>query len=129
LDDTTRMMDRYREAWARNDWDAATSLWSDGIVHHVSGRHRLAGTFTGKQVFLDHFGAAFAERNGTIEVVEIHGVLTSPDHAVALVRERAVRGDRSLDFDRTVVYHVREGRIVETWSHDFDPYALDEFWG
>jgi predicted ester cyclase len=47
---------------------------------------------------------------------------------VALVVERAVRGDRHLDFNRVVVYHFRDGLIAETWSHDFDPYVLDEFW-
>jgi hypothetical protein len=33
-----------------------------------------------------------------------------------------------LDFDRVNVYHLRGGKIVEIWSYDSDPYALDEFW-
>lgn len=65
---------------------------------------------------------------GTTGVVEVHDILVSDKHAVALVRERAIRGERSLDFNRVVVYHVRNGKIVETWSHDYDPYALDESW-
>jgi ketosteroid isomerase-like protein len=127
-EDITAVMSRYREAWQRNDWDAATAIWSDGVTHHVPGRHRLAGTFHGKQPFLDHYRQMFDELGGTIEVVSIHDVLTSEDHAVALVRERAVRGDRALDFDRVVIYHLEAGQIVETWSYDFDPYALDAFW-
>jgi uncharacterized protein len=122
------VMKRYVEAWERNDWEAATAIWADDVVHHVPGRSRLAGDFAGKQAFLDHYGRVFAELGGTIEVVECHDVLVSEDHAVALVKERAVRGERSLEFNRVVVYHLREGKIAETWSHDYDLYALDEFW-
>jgi uncharacterized protein len=122
------VMERYVEAWERNDWEAATAIWADDVVHHVPGRSRLAGDFFGKQAFLDHYGRVFAELGGTIEVVEFHDVLVSEDHAVALVKERAVRGERSLEFNRVVVYHLHDGKIAETWSHDYDLYALDEFW-
>jgi ketosteroid isomerase-like protein len=123
-----KVMKRYVEAWERNDWEAATAFWADDVVHHVPGRSPLAGDFSGKQTFLDHYGRVFEELGGTIEVVEFHDVLASEDHAVALVKERAVRGQRSLEFNRVVVYHLRGDKIVETWSHDYDLYALDEFW-
>jgi ketosteroid isomerase-like protein len=60
-------------------------------------------------------------------VVEFHDVLLSDEHAVALVIERAVRGERSLEFNRVFVYHLRDGKITKTWSRDYYPYALDEF--
>jgi uncharacterized protein len=124
----SEVMRRYVEAWERNDWEAAIAIWADDVVHHVPGRSRLAGDFVGKQAFLDHYDRIFAELGGTIEVVEFHDVLASAEHAVALVKERAVRGERSLEFNRVVVYHLRGDKITETWSHDYDPYALDEFW-
>ncbi len=127
-EENAALMAAYRLAWVRNNWDEATSMWSEDVVHHVPGRHRLAGSFRGKQAFLDHYGQVFEQLEGTIEVVDFHDVLTSDEHAVTLVRERAVRGERTLEFDRVVVYHLEEGRIVETWSYDFDPYALDAFW-
>ena len=122
------IMRQYADAWLRNDWDAAIAVWADDVVHHVPGRHRLAGDFSGKQAFLDAYTTIFAELDGTIEVVDVHDVLVSDDHAVVLVTERAVRGDRTHDFQRVGVYHLRDGKIVETWSHDYDPYALDAFW-
>jgi hypothetical protein len=119
---------RYHQAWLDDDWDAAVAMWSDDVVHHVPGRHRLAGTFRGKQAFLEHSHRVFDELGGTVEVVGVHDFLTTADHAVVLVTERAVRGDRTLDFNRIVVYHTANDLITETWSYDFDPYALDEFW-
>jgi hypothetical protein len=121
-------MDRYQEAWSRNDWDAAMAIWSEDIVHHVPGHGPLSGTFTGKANFLDHYGRIFEELGGTIEVVGFHDLLVSEDHAVALVTERAIRGERSLDFNRVVVYHVNGEHITETWSYDWDPESLSKFW-
>ena len=127
-EDNAEVMRQYVDAWTRNDWEAAMALWTDDVVHHVPGRHRLAGDFSGKQAFLDAYTQIFAELGGTIDVVAFHDVLVSDDHAVTLVTERAVRGDQSLEFNRVVVYHLRDGKIVETWSHDYDPYVLDAFW-
>ncbi len=61
-----------------------------------------------------------------MELVEVREVLLGAEHAVALVKERAVRGERSLEFDRVNVYRLH-GKIAEIWSYDSDPYALDEF--
>ena len=43
-------------------------------------------------------------------MVGFHDVLVSDEHAVALVRELAVREERSPEFNRVVVYHLRDGR-------------------
>jgi|SRR5215207_4710830 len=110
------------------DWEAATAFWADGIVLHAQGRHPLAGNFFGKQAFLDHYSRVSAELGGTIELVEVYDVLFSAAYAVALVKEREVRGKRSLMFNRVNVYRMRDGKITELWSYDSDPYALDEFW-
>ncbi len=86
------VMKRYVEAFKRKDWDAATEFWADDIVLHAQGRHPLAGDFFGKQAFLDHVGQVSAQLGGTIELVEVYDVMFSTEHAVAWVKERAVRG-------------------------------------
>ncbi|HET7270032.1 MAG TPA: nuclear transport factor 2 family protein [Rubrobacter sp.] len=122
------VLEQYVEAFERKDWEAATAFWADDVVLHVQGRNPLAGNFVGKRAFLEHYGRLFAELDGTMELIEVREVLLGAKHAVALVKERAVRGERTLDFDRVNVYHLRDGKIVEIWSYDSDPYALDEFW-
>ena len=122
------VLQRYVEAFERKDWIAATAFWAEDVVVHVQGKNPLAGDFGGKQAFLEHYGRLFAELGGTMELVEVREVLIGKEHAVALVRERAIRGERSLDFDRVNVYRLRGGKISEIWSYDSDPYALDEFW-
>jgi ketosteroid isomerase-like protein len=122
------VLKRYVGAFKRKDWEAATAFWADDVILHVQGRNPLVGDFVGKRAFLEHYGRVFADLGGTVELVEVREVLLSAQHAVALVKERAVRGQRSLDFDRVNVYHLRGGKIGEIWSYDSDPYELDEFW-
>jgi uncharacterized protein len=122
------VMKRYVEAFKRKDWEAATAFWADDIVLHAQGRHPLAGDFFGKQAFLDHVGRVSGQLGGTIELVEVYEVMFSAEYAVAWVKERAVRGGRSLVFDRVNVYRMSDGKITELWTYDSDPYALDEFW-
>jgi ketosteroid isomerase-like protein len=128
MSDNASVMRAYYDAWRANDWERAMAFWDDAIVHHVAGRGPLSGDFSGKQAFLDHYGRIFDELSGTIEVVTVHDMLVSDDHAVGLVTERAIRGAESLEFNRVVVYHLRAGKVVETWSYDWDPEALDRFW-
>ncbi len=124
----TTMMRSYVEAWLRKDAQAALAFVADDVVLHSAGRHPLAGEFIGKQAFLDAYTRALAALGGTVEAVALQDLFVGPERAVVMVRERAIRGDRVLEFDRVNVYRLRDGQIVEIWSYDFDPYALDEFW-
>jgi ketosteroid isomerase-like protein len=124
----TTMMRRYVEAWLRKDAQADLAFVADDVVLHAAGRHPLAGEFIGKQAFLDAYTQTLAALGGTVEAVAIQDLLVGSERAVALVRERAIRGERVLEFDRVNVYRLRDDQIVEIWSYDFDPYALDAFW-
>ena len=124
----TTMMQRYVAAWLRKDAPAALAFVADDVVLHAAGRHRLAGEFVGKRAFLDAYTKTLAALGGTVEAVAIQDLLVGPERAVALVRERATRGEQVLEFDRVNIYRLHNGQIVEIWSYDFDPYALDAFW-
>ena len=122
-------MKRYVEALERKkDWEAATAFWADDVLLHFPGRSPFSGDFLGKQAFLGHYGRLSTELGGTIEPAKVHGVLLGAEHVVALVRERAVRGERTLEIDRVNVYSLGDGKIREIWAYDYDRYALDEFW-
>jgi ketosteroid isomerase-like protein len=121
-------MQRYVEALERKDLEAATAFWADDVLLHFPGRNPFSGDFVGKQAFMEHYGRLSAELGGTVELAEVRGVLMGAEHVVALVRERAVRGERTLEFERVNVYSLGGGKITEIWEHDYDPYALDEFW-
>ena len=122
------VMKRYVEAIEREDWEAATAFWADDVLLHFPGSSPFSGDFVGKQAFLEHYGRLSAELGGTIVLAEVHEVLLGGKHVVALVRERAVRGERTLEFERVNVYSLGGGKIREIWAYDYDLYALDKFW-
>jgi ketosteroid isomerase-like protein len=122
------VMKRYVEAFKRKDWEAATAFWADDVLLHFPGRSPFSGDFAGKQAFLEHYRRLSVELGATIELAEVHEVLLGEEHVVALIREKAVRGDRTLEFERVNVYRLGGGKIREIWAYDYDPYALDEFW-
>ena len=125
---TEEAMMRYVEALERKDWQAATAFWAEDVLLHFPGKNPFSGDFVGKEAFLEHYGRLSSELGGTIELAEVHEVLLGAEHVVALVRERAVRGESTLEVERVNVYSLGGGKIVEIWAYDYDPYALDEFW-
>jgi ketosteroid isomerase-like protein len=122
------VMERYVESLEQNDWQAATAFWAEDVLLHFPGRNPFSGDFVGKEAFLEHYGRLSTELGGTIELAKVHGVLLGAGHVVALVRERAVRGERTMEFERVNVYSFGGGKITEIWAYDYDPYAMDEFW-
>jgi ketosteroid isomerase-like protein len=102
-------------------------LFDENIVWHVPGRNQLAGDFRGIPAVLESFGRNFEETGGTFKV-ELHDVLGSDDHAVALATVSAERNGKSLKEPYAHVCHFRDGKLSEAWILDFDQHAVDEFW-
>jgi uncharacterized protein len=115
------------EAFGKGDIPAVVALWSDDIVWHVPGRSPLAGDYTGAQEIVGFFGQ-LQERSGGSFSLEMHDLLASDDHVVALVRETATRGDNSLNNPSVHIWHVLDGKAIEFWAAPYDVYAGDEFW-
>lgn len=50
------------------------------------------------------------------------------DHVVALTTVRAEQEGRTLADNSVQVFHIRDGKATEVWTHPADQYASDEFW-
>jgi ketosteroid isomerase-like protein len=117
------------EAFQRGDIDTVLNqFFAEDIIWHVPGRSTLAGDYRGREQVGAWFGRNFELSGGTLSL-EIHDVVANDEHAVGLVRVRAQRGGRTLDDGSAQVVHIRDGKVVESWLHAGDPYAVDEFWG
>jgi ketosteroid isomerase-like protein len=55
-------------------------------------------------------------------------VLANEDHAVALQNSIGEREGRSLNVHAVIVFHVRDGHVVEAWENNEDTQVWDEFW-
>jgi ketosteroid isomerase-like protein len=115
-------------AFGRGDLDALRDQYlAEDVRFHYPGRGALAGDHDGVPEVLAVFGRAFELTGGTLHL-ELHDVIASDEHAVALYTARGERAGRRLE-DRTVqVWHIRDRKAAEVWVYPEDLYVSDEFW-
>ena len=101
---------------------------ADDVRAHVPGRSQVAGDYDGKQAVMGYVGTLAELSAGTVRF-EVHDLVVGEAHSVALVTDRAERGDATLALDNVHVWHVGDGLLREIWIYPGDPYAWDEFWG
>jgi ketosteroid isomerase-like protein len=113
---------RMNEAMMSGDTATAASLVADDVVWHaigapepVRGKAALAASMAG-----------FTEANITYDV---HDVLASDDHVIALGTASATIGDRSLTYRTAEIYHVGNGQVTERWAFSDDTKAITDFFG
>jgi ketosteroid isomerase-like protein len=120
-----------REAYAafgRGDLDMLQNrFFTDGIRWHFPGRSPFGGDYTGMDEVMTWLGRTFEASGGTIRI-DLHDVIGNDDHVVALTTVLAEREGRKLEDHTVQVFHIRDGKATEVWTHPANLYASDEFW-
>lgn len=114
-------------AFATGDMATLSELFADDVVWHAGGRSPIAGDYKGKQEVFGLF-AQLAGRTGGTFHLEVHDVLANDEHVVALVKTAGNREGKTLSDNGVQIFHVRGGKVVESWFHPSDQYAADDFW-
>ena len=107
-------------AWLRavadDDTEGARRLVAHDAVLHVAAPADVGADHRGAESVLEwHRQRREAAPPGSAYVV--HDLLTSDEHAVALLSGRGRAGDEQ-SWRQVAVYHVRDGRIAEIWVHE-----------
>ena len=110
-------------ARARGDLVAVTALLDPDIEWHEP--YEYLGHLRGRAAVLDALRETIDATRGSFRI-ELHDVLASDDHAVALVEWGAERDGRALSGHEVAVYHVRDGRVSEVWFYTEDTHGIDE---
>lgn len=115
------------EAQMRGDFEAFTGFYADDVIVHIPGKGSFAGTYKGKDQFVELFGR-FMERTPEYSF-EPHAYFADDEHGVLLQRSHFKRGNETLDSNDTFVCHFRDGKISEFWLLSEDNDAVDAFLG
>ena len=115
------------DAFGRGDMEALGKLFTDDVVWHFPGTSQLAGEYRGKEEVLGFLGKSFELSGGTLRL-EIHDVLANDEHGTVLTHVTGQREGKSLDDNSVQVFHIRDGKVSESWIHPGDLYAGDDFW-
>jgi ketosteroid isomerase-like protein len=115
-------------AGERGDMDALRKqYWTEDICMHIPGRSLLAGDYQGIEQVLQVLARA-SELSGGTSSTEMHDALANDEHGVVMLTTRGERAGKQLNDNLVLVYHFRDGKIAEVWTHPTDQYAEDEFW-
>jgi uncharacterized protein len=115
------------EAFAKADVETLRQVFADNTIFHEPSNNPISGDYQGIDQVLGFFGA-LAERSGGTFRATLHDVVANDEHVVGLHSSDAEREGRRLRSPTTLVFHVRDGRIAETWSNHHDQREFDEFW-
>jgi ketosteroid isomerase-like protein len=114
------------ELFNSGNLDDLTQLFAQNATWHVAGRGRLSGQKRGRDAAFAYFRQLGELSGGTFRA-ELHDIVASDEHVVGLHISTAQRGGKSLNVKEALVFHLRDGKIVETWEHADDTQAYDEF--
>lgn len=127
MNDNADIARRAYTAFLSGDMATMNELMSDDIVWHSPGNNLLSGTYRGKEEVFGFFAKIAQLTDGPMQM-DIHDILASDDHVVALLETRAARGDKSLETKAAHIMHVEDGRVTEFWNFVEDAAVGDEFW-
>jgi ketosteroid isomerase-like protein len=116
------------QAFGEGDMGTLGSLYAPDAVHVASGSNPLSGEYKGVDDILAYYGKLFENSNGTfaaeLESVRVEG----DDTVVATHRNKAQRGDKTLDQDETLTFTIAGGKITRIVESHSDAAAYDAFW-
>ena len=112
------------ESMNRGDMQGMSDMLADDVEWHEIGR---AEPIRGKAALADRFGMGGGTAPDYEIKGELHDVVANDDHTVALATAHARRGDRTLDYRTTEIYHIHDGKITARWSFSNDTAAINEF--
>jgi len=58
---------------------------------------------------------------------ELHDLVADDRHTVGMHVATGEREGRTLEDREALVFHIRDGKVVEVWQYIADQYAYDEF--
>jgi len=123
----TRITDAYA-AFAKGDLAALEDFFAEDVLWHEGRRNQITGDYHGREAVFGLFGKLMEITEGSLRV-DPHAVFADDEHGVALVVVTASRGGRSIEVNEAHVMHLRDGKVVESWTASTDQYAFDELIG
>ena len=127
-EENVAVMRRAYEAFNAGDMDTLLDVFDETAVWHLPGRSSMARDYEGRDATLAYFGQLGQQTGGTFRA-ELQRLLSDEDNrVVGIQRSTADRDGKHLDVVNSIVFELRDGRIVDGREHFHDLYAWDEFW-
>jgi ketosteroid isomerase-like protein len=114
-------------AFNTGDVETLRQLFADTTIFHEPGRSPISGDYQGLDQVLGFFGTLIERSGGTFRAT-LHDVVANDEHAIGLHSSDAERDGHTIRSPTVLVFHIRDGKLAETWSHHYDQHDFDAFW-
>jgi len=116
------------KAFGEGDMDTLRSLFASDVVHSAPGNNPVSGEYKGVDEVLAYYGNLFERSDGTF-TAELRNVRAEGDDTVVTThRDKAQRGDKTLDQDESLTFTISGGKIARLVENHSDAAAYDAFW-
>ena len=122
------IMRRAYEAFNAGDIEGVAELFDENIVWHLPGRSSMATDYQGRDATLAYFGRIGQETGGTFQAELQDMTADDEDRVVGIQRSTGDRNGKHLDVGNSIVFQLKDGRVIDGREHFHDLYAWDEFW-
>ena len=116
------------KAFGEGDMDTLRSLFAAEAVHSAPGNSPIAGEYKGIDDVLGYYAKLFELSDGTFTAELKSTKVEGDDKVVATHRDKAQRGDKTLDQDETLTFTISGGKITRLVEKHSEPAAYDAFW-
>jgi len=116
------------KAFGEGDMDTLRSLFAAEAVHSAPGNNPIAGEYKGIDDVLGYYAKLFELSDGTFTAELKSTKVEGDDKVVATHRDKAQRGDKTLDQDETLTFTISGGKITRLVEKHSDAAAYDAFW-
>ena len=116
------------KAFGEGDMDPLRSLFAAEAVHSAPGNSPIAGEYKGIDDVLGYYAKLFELSDGTFTAELKSTKVEGDDKVVATHRDKAQRGDKTLDQDETLTFTISGGKITRLVEKHSEPAAYDAFW-
>ena len=113
---------------AFNTGDIATlvELFAEDIVEHQPGHNIMSGDYKGLAAVLGFYGRLAAETGGTFRA-ELERLLANDQRVVSVHHTTAQRNGKALDCRTSLLFEIRDGKVVDVDTLDEDIDAWEDF--
>ena len=122
------IMQRAYDAFNSGDMETLIEIFDEGAVWHLPGRSSMADDYQGRDATLAYFGQLAQKTGGTFRAQLERLLADDDDRVVGIQRSTADRDGKHLDVGNSILFQLKDGRIIDGREHFHDLYAWDEFW-
>ena len=116
------------KAFGEGDMGTLRTLFAPDAVHVATGTNPLSREYKGVDDVLGYYGKLFELSGGTFRAELKSTKAEGDDTVVATHRDKAQRGDKTLDQDETLTFTISGGKFTRLVEKHSDPAAYDTFW-